>query len=67
MHNKVTACTCCGLSPHLSESDVVVLADVQSSAELLGLHEQLHTLLVLTVIQEEVSCSTHSTGSALSI
>ena len=35
----------------------MLLADVQSSDVLLGLDQKLHALLMLTVLQEEISCN----------
>ena len=44
---------------NLCQIDILLLADVQRSAELLGLDEQLHSLLMLIVPQEKVSCNTN--------
>ena len=41
---------------NLSDGDVMLLAEVQGSAGLAGLDEQLHPPLLLPPLQEEVSC-----------
>ena len=41
---------------HLSEGDVMLLADIQSSSGLVGLNKQVSRLLLLPMLQEEVSC-----------
>ena len=43
---------------HLREGDILMLADIQGPAELEGLHQQLHSLLMLLMLQEEISCIT---------
>lgn len=43
---------------HLCEGDIVMLADIQGPTELEGLHQQLHSLLMLLMLQEEISCIT---------
>lgn len=47
---------CC--MTHLREGDIVMLADIQGPTELEGLHQQLHSLLMLIMLQEEISCIT---------
>lgn len=44
-------------STHLREGDAVVVAHIHGAAELAGLHQQLHALLMLPMLQKEVSCS----------
>lgn len=42
--------------PDLGDGDVVLLAEVQRSAGLAPLDEQLHPPLMLPMLQEEISC-----------
>ena len=53
-------------STHLCEGDAVVAAHIQGAAELTGLHQQLHALLMLPMLQEEVSCSMQKLQVAIS-
>ena len=50
---------------HLCEGDAVVAAHIQGAAELTGLHQQLHALLMLPMLQEEVSCSMQKLQAAM--